>query len=256
MPRPDGHPAGLAGALVGGLHGARPAAGDDGVAGLGQQPADLDGEGVLGAVPRDPGRPEHADRAPQLGQRAEALDELRLDAQHPPRVGVDPVARPARVEQPLVGGAGLDLVAAQRDRSLVDLRAVAVVGARALGRAELQSHAGEAIRRRRAGPPSVSCSKTSRRAVTWSSSSWSNIASRTAATCPGAAATRAARPASVSTASAPRRSVGCRSRRTQPRSSRRATACESRLGDELVMRASSLIRSVRSGASESMASTM
>ena len=56
--------------------------------------------------------PKTRDRRAELGQRAEALDELGLDAQHPPRVGVHPVARAAGVEQPLVGGAGVDLVAA------------------------------------------------------------------------------------------------------------------------------------------------
>ena len=41
--------------------------------------------------------------ARQLCEQAETLDELRLDAQHPPRVGVHPVGRAAGVEQPLVG---------------------------------------------------------------------------------------------------------------------------------------------------------
>ena len=44
----DRHPAGLAGALVRGLHRARTATGDDGMASLGQQPPDLDAEVVLG----------------------------------------------------------------------------------------------------------------------------------------------------------------------------------------------------------------
>ena len=66
---------------------------------------------------------------------------------------------------------------------------------------------------------------------------------------------RPASPSSVSTAREPRRSVGCLSRRTQPFSSSRATACERRLADDVVCSASWLIRRVRSGASESMAST-
>ena len=69
-------------------------------------------EGVRRVVGRRAGRAEHGDRRAELGQRAEALDELGLDPQHPPRVGVHPVGGPARVEQPLVGGAAVDLVAA------------------------------------------------------------------------------------------------------------------------------------------------
>src|SRR5215831_14071095 len=74
---------------------------------------------------------------------------------------------------------------------------------------------------------------------------------RTCSTWPGAAATRAAYPSSVSSASWPRRSVGQSRRRTQPRSSRRATACETRLLLAEAASASWVIRSVRPGASES-----
>src|SRR5699024_9906633 len=63
----------------------------------------------------------------QLGQRAEALDELALDPHHPPRVGVQPVGVPVLGEQPLVGGLLRDLRAAQRDRALaVDVGLAAV----------------------------------------------------------------------------------------------------------------------------------
>ncbi|MFC5820371.1 hypothetical protein [Nonomuraea harbinensis] len=48
----------------------------------------------------------------------------------------------------------------------------------------------------------------------------------------------------------PRRSSGQRSRRTQPRSSSRANACESRLCELCAFAASSLIRSARPGASD------
>ena len=68
---------------------------------------------VLGVVVRGARGTEHGDGGRQLGEQAEALDELALDAQHPPRVGVHPVRRAALVEQPLVRGAGLDLSAAQ-----------------------------------------------------------------------------------------------------------------------------------------------
>ena len=107
---PDRDAARLAGALVGRLHHARAAAGDDREAGLGERrrrsppPCAYAGSSALRA-----GGAEHRDRRTELGQRAEALDELALDPQHPPRVGVHPVGRAAGVQQPLVGGAGLHL---------------------------------------------------------------------------------------------------------------------------------------------------
>ena len=67
-----------------------------------------------GCVGRGPRRAEHPDRRSELGQRTEALDELGLDPEHPPRVGVHPVRRAARVQQPLVGGGPVDLVAAHQ----------------------------------------------------------------------------------------------------------------------------------------------
>jgi hypothetical protein len=89
--QPDADAAGLAGALVGGLHRARAAAGDHREPGLDQSPADrlrLVVRLVAGVGAR---RPEHGDRRPELGQRPEPLDELRLDPHHPPRIRVDPV---------------------------------------------------------------------------------------------------------------------------------------------------------------------
>ena len=104
---PDREPARLRAAPVRRLHHARPAAGDHGVAGVGQRRAQRPPGRVLGVVARGAGRAEHGDRAGHLGQRAEPLHELGLDPQHPPRVGVHPVARAAGVEQPLVGRGGL-----------------------------------------------------------------------------------------------------------------------------------------------------
>jgi hypothetical protein len=80
-----------------------PAAGDDRVAGAGQRRADPHARRVVRVVGPGPGAAEHADRAGQLGEQTEALDELRLDPEHPPRVGVHPVGGTAQVEQPLVG---------------------------------------------------------------------------------------------------------------------------------------------------------
>ena len=78
----------------------------------------------------------------------------------------------------------------------------------------------------------------------------SNIASRTASTWPGATERTTSQPASVSTARLPRPSSAERSRRTHPRSSRRATVCDSRLCDWFARRARSLIRRLRPGDSE------
>ena len=121
MPEPDREPAGLAGAAVRRLHRARAAAGDDRVAGLRERGADRHARGVVRVVAGRAGAAEDADRARQLGEQPEALDELALDPQHPPRVGVHPVAGAAAVEQPLVGGRALGLrgrlAAAQDDRA-------------------------------------------------------------------------------------------------------------------------------------------
>ena len=122
MPQPDREAARLRAALVGRLHRARATAGDDRETGLGQCGAQRLALGVLRVVARGPGRAEDGDGTRQLGQHAEALDELGLDPQHPPRVGVHPVARATRVEQPLVGGGGLVAAfAAQHDRAPLSL---------------------------------------------------------------------------------------------------------------------------------------
>ncbi len=108
-----------------------PAAGDHREAGLGQRRAQRPALRVLGVVARGARGAEHGDRARQLGEHAEALDELGLDAHHPPRVGVHPVARAARVEQPLVGGGRLvAALAAQHHRA-----ALLLLGMRRLARA-------------------------------------------------------------------------------------------------------------------------
>ena len=68
---------------------------------------------------------------------------------------------------------------------------------------------------------------------------------------PGRCRLQAGQPASVSSASCPRLSCSHGLRRTQPFSSSRATACEMRLREDSDVEASSLIRSVRPGASDS-----
>lgn len=81
-------------ASVGGLHDARPAARDDRVPGPGQRRADPLREFVLLAVRLGARGTEDAHGVRQVGQQPETLDELRLDAQHSPGVGVHPVRGP------------------------------------------------------------------------------------------------------------------------------------------------------------------
>ncbi len=121
-PEPDRGALGLDAPAVGSLHDTRPAAGDDGVPGLRELGAELPRELVLGVVARRAGGPEHGDGGADLGEQAEALDELGLDAQHAPGVGVHPVGRSGAVQQPLVGGSGLGEAPAQDDRPPVPLR--------------------------------------------------------------------------------------------------------------------------------------
>jgi len=59
---------------------------------------------VLGMVAVGAGRAEHGDRAGQLGEHAEALDELAWMRSTRHGSGVHPIGRAARVEQALVGG--------------------------------------------------------------------------------------------------------------------------------------------------------
>ena len=91
----------------------------------------------------------------------------------------------------------------------------------------------------------------SRSARCWSGVSTSNRYARTSSTCPRAAESSRSKPASVSSANWPRLSVGHALRRTHPASSMRATAWLSLLREDIEFVASSLIRSLRSGASDS-----
>ena len=136
MPRPTLVPPACAGALVGRLHRARTATGDHRVAGLDQRRPEPLARGVEGVVGPRAGRAEDADRRAELGQRPEALDELRLDPQHPPRVGVHPVGR-ARGSPAAAGRwwSTVDLRAAQ------DGRAAVLLASRPLGRAAVASPA-------------------------------------------------------------------------------------------------------------------
>ena len=156
MPSPTRQAAGLAGAPVGRLHHARAAAGDHRVAGLGQRRAQVARpSSYSGLSGWRAGRAEDADRRRQLGERAEALDELGLDPQHPPGVGVHPVAS-GRGESSSRWSVvpGLDLVAAQRHRAAVPLgrrwsRRASPVGwvRRRAGRVGMiVGHAGDATR--------------------------------------------------------------------------------------------------------------
>jgi hypothetical protein len=102
----DRQPAALTAAAVGRLHRARSAAGDHGVARLSQLPADHPGQLVQIGSLRRPGRAEDRDRPADRRQGVEAVDELGLDAQHPPGVAVEELGRRAPREELLVLGRG------------------------------------------------------------------------------------------------------------------------------------------------------
>ena len=68
---------------------------------------------IFGTAWRRARGPKYRDCLAKLGQQAEPLDELRLDPQHSPRVGVHPVARPAPVKQPLIGRGFRDVLSPQ-----------------------------------------------------------------------------------------------------------------------------------------------
>ena len=67
---------------------------------------------------RRPRRAEDADRRTEFGEGAEALDELGLNAHHPPGVGVHPARVALAGEQALIGGGLLNLRLAANHRAL------------------------------------------------------------------------------------------------------------------------------------------
>ena len=119
MPSPTRDAAGLAGALVGRLHRARPAAGDHGEPGLDERAADLARLGVVRVVGRGPGRAEHA-RSPGPSSASAPKPSTNSAWIRSTRHGSvwTQSRRAARVEQPLVGGGLVDLLAPQRHRAL------------------------------------------------------------------------------------------------------------------------------------------
>ena len=86
----DRDPARLERAAIRGLHDAGAAAGYRGDALLCNKPPDPPRGGVHRIVGGGPRRSEHRDRGTELGQRAEPVHELSLDAQHAPGVGMQP----------------------------------------------------------------------------------------------------------------------------------------------------------------------
>src|SRR5690606_13897576 len=114
---PDGEASRLERAPVRCLHGAWSTAGDHRIPGLGESLADLDGQLVDGIMRVGAGRAEDAHGWTELGQGTEALDELALDAQHPPGVGVQPLGPAPGVQEALVVRALGDLGTTFEDRS-------------------------------------------------------------------------------------------------------------------------------------------
>ncbi len=80
---------GLLGTAVGGLHDARPTAGDDGEALFGQAYCERLSLCIHGVVRLGPRRPEDGDGRSQPSQGIETVDELAHDAQRAPGVGLE-----------------------------------------------------------------------------------------------------------------------------------------------------------------------
>ena len=88
---------------VGRLHNARTTAGDNRHAALRDLAADRARRLVERIGLGRAGTAEDGHRGPELGKRAEAIDKLGLNAQHTPRVGVQPVSRVLGRQQVGVG---------------------------------------------------------------------------------------------------------------------------------------------------------
>src|SRR5699024_12743327 len=97
---------------------ARPTAGYDAVSRSGESARALSGVGLDLRVRVQAGGAEEAHGRADLGQRAEALDELGLDAHHPPRILVRPGGPRTAVEQTLIRRRLRHLVTAQTQRPL------------------------------------------------------------------------------------------------------------------------------------------
>src|SRR5690606_38135195 len=81
---------------------------------------------VVGEVRRDTCRAENGHRLGQVGEGAEALDELGLDAQNPPGVLVLPPGGTPAVEQPLVVSGFRHEGAADQRRALAAFGSLAI----------------------------------------------------------------------------------------------------------------------------------
>ncbi len=90
-------------APVDSFHRPRTTTSDHRIAGPDERGTEPFAQGVIGVVHRNTGRAEDRHRSGQLREQPEPLDELALDPQDPPRVGVDPVGRTTSVQQVLVG---------------------------------------------------------------------------------------------------------------------------------------------------------
>src|ERR1041385_801551 len=126
----DREPAPLHRALVGGLHDARSAAGDDGESLAGEEPRGFGGLGIERVLGRGPGGADERHRVGHIAQALEPLDELPHDPEDPPRVAtpeiLDPLRRgPGAGEDFVLGGAG--------GRSAVNQRTVGHAGEYSVG---------------------------------------------------------------------------------------------------------------------------
>jgi hypothetical protein len=83
---PDREAITVEGALVGRFHHARPAAGDNGEAGVGEQARGFLGELVVGRARLDPRAAEHRDRGTDAGEALGRLEELCHNSEQLPRL--------------------------------------------------------------------------------------------------------------------------------------------------------------------------
>src|SRR4249919_1108868 len=90
-------------ALVRSLHDSGATASDDRQTGASELAAEALSSGVHRVTASCTGGSEDTDRRAELGECPEAVNEFRLDPQHPPWIGVDPVSGAATFQQPLVG---------------------------------------------------------------------------------------------------------------------------------------------------------
>ena len=104
--------------MVAGLHDSGTAARNDGEPHLADAPGHLACKRVVRMLRFGARTAEERDSRSKFRKGTEALNELRLNAHDPPRIGVNPIALARVLEEPLVRGLGGALFAAQENGAL------------------------------------------------------------------------------------------------------------------------------------------